>query len=359
MSACYTRPLKLVPNKIVRYPGGREIDRFRGVEPAKDDGRPEAWVGSCTTVRNAANSPDPHDGMAKVTLPDGSTPYLKDFIQTDAENLLGKKHFARYGSNTNLLVKLLDAEKQLRLQAHPTRAHAKEAFGQDFGKAECWYIVSLRDDSPVKPYVLMGFKEGIKREIFDELYDQEDVPAMENWCHKVFVKPGDMFNIPGGLIHAVGTGCFLIELQEPSDLVVGVTKNPELSGKAAEDWKELQLGTYHYEGHSYEENLRINQVPPRVLREDAGGKETYLIGSAQTPYFSAALYEVMGAFKPMDTGTFSIAIVLEGAGSINYAGGELPIKRGDELFLPAGIADMELLASSALKIIRCFPPDVL
>ena len=44
----YTVPWKLVQNKIVRYPGGREIDRFRGIFPGADDGRPEAWVGSDT-----------------------------------------------------------------------------------------------------------------------------------------------------------------------------------------------------------------------------------------------------------------------------------------------------------------------
>lgn len=68
----YTVPWKLVQNKIVRYPGGREIDRFRGIFPGADDGRPEAWVGSDTRTVNAVEKGDPNDGCAEVILPDGS-----------------------------------------------------------------------------------------------------------------------------------------------------------------------------------------------------------------------------------------------------------------------------------------------
>ena len=63
MTKFYEQPLRLVWNKLVRYPGGREIDRFRGIYPGADDGRPEAWVGSCARVINAAELEDKNEGM--------------------------------------------------------------------------------------------------------------------------------------------------------------------------------------------------------------------------------------------------------------------------------------------------------
>ena len=157
----YTVPWKLVPNKIVRYPGGREIDRFRGIFPGADDGRPEAWVGSDTRTVDAAEKGDPNDGCAEVMLPDGSRRYLFEAVEADPEAALGAAHIARNGARVGVLVKLLDAEKQLGLQTHPTRAYAKEWFGSDYGKEESWYVIGKREDSPETPYVYMGFKAGV------------------------------------------------------------------------------------------------------------------------------------------------------------------------------------------------------
>lgn len=361
MAAYYEQPLKLVWNKLVRYPGGREIDRFRGIYPGADDGRPEAWVGSCARVINAAQLEDKNEGMAKVNMPDGSVIYVQELIDMDPAHVLGAEHAKKYGNNSNLLVKLLDAEKQLRLQAHPTRERAKNTpyFNHaDFGKTECWYIISLREDSPVKPYLLLGFKEGITREIYDDLYDKEDVPAMENWCHKIYPQPGEMYFVQSGLVHAVGTGCFMVEIQEPSDFTVGVVKNPDYPG-GPEEWKERELGTYHYDGCSYEENLRRWKVEPKILRETENGKEVYLIGSDQTPFFGGVRYELTGEFAPMDTGTFSINIVTDGEGKILYDGGEMEIQKADEIFLPAGVKNLRFVPAegSRLEIVRCLPPD--
>ena len=105
----YTVPWKLVPNKIVRYPGGREIDRFRGIFPGADDGRPEAWVGSDTRTVDAAEKGDPNDGCAEVMLPDGSRRYLFEAVEADPEAALGAAHIARNGARVGVLVKLLDA----------------------------------------------------------------------------------------------------------------------------------------------------------------------------------------------------------------------------------------------------------
>ena len=104
----------------------------------------------------------------------------------------------------------------------PPPGVCQSSFGSDFGKTESWYIIGLREDQEEKPYVLLGFKEGITREIFEELYEKQDIRAMEECCHKIPVSVGDMYLVDAGVPHAVGPGCFLVEVQESSDITVGV-----------------------------------------------------------------------------------------------------------------------------------------
>lgn len=256
------QPWRLVPNKIVRYPGGREIDRFRGIAPAMDDGRPEAWVGSDTATFQADKTGDPYDGCARCLSPDGEAMYLFEALQSNPEGLLGPEHTKQFGSKLGVLVKLLDAKEQLGLQCHPSRTYAKEHFHSDFGKEESWYILSTRDDSEEPPYVLLGFREGVTRQIFEEAYDRGDVRAMEQCCHKVPVKPGDTFFIAAGLPHAVGCGCFMVEVQEPSDITVGWEKLPKGASEEEEEaHKQRLLGCYDYDVAGWEKPAPPSGTP--------------------------------------------------------------------------------------------------
>lgn len=357
----WQRPLELVFNKVPRYPGGREIDRFRGIDNPKDDGRPEAWVGSVTYAVNRHMEQDENLGLSEVLLPTGQKVLLKDLIERNPVKLLGKDHESKFGCNTCLLVKLLDAKEQLGLQTHPTREYAKKHFNSEFGKAESWYVIGLREDQQEQPYVLLGFKEGITRQVFEELYEKQDIRSMEEWCHKIPVSPGDMFFVDAGIPHAVGPGCFLVEVQESSDITVGVRKRGFASKREELEYKERLLGCYKYNGTGYAENLKRYKVPRRTIRSDKGGTETLLLGKEQTPYFSIVEVEIRDEFSFRDTGTFSIVIVLEGEGRMIFEGGVMDIKKSGEIFLPAGIKNFvwSNKGDEPLRIIQAFPPEAI
>lgn len=352
-------PLKLVPNKVPRYPGGREIDKFREIKDPKDDGMPEAWVGSTTPALRYNMDQKDNLGLSEVILPSGDTMLLKELIEKYPRQILGDNHYEKFNDEPGILVKLLDAKEQLGLQTHPTREYAKEYFDSEFGKVESWYIIGVREDQEEEPYVLLGFKQGITRSIFEDLYEEQDVESMEQWCHKINVKPGDMFFIDAGVPHAVGPGCFLVEVQESSDITVGVRKR-KLSNKEEElAYKERLLGCYAYDGLSYAENLNKNKIKPRVIRKGQEGKETVLLGQEQTSYFGITETEVIDEFSLRDEGVFSVAIVLEGQGEIVYRGGTMPIRKSSEIFLPAGIKNPLLRNKSdtPLRIVQAFPPE--
>jgi len=360
----FSLPISLVQNKLVRYPGGRELDRFRGVTPPVDDGRPEAWVGSTVTVLNAGKGEvGINEGRAGCVLPDGREMLLRDAILLDADGALGKEHIRRYGTEPAVLLKLLDAKNQLGLQCHPTPEYALKHWGSQYGKAECWYILSLREDTAQPPYVLLGFKEGITREDFAALYERGDIRNMEKLLHKITVRPGEMYWVGPGTPHAVGAGVFCIETQEPSDITVTYRKlsayDPDATPGQEAAYRERLLGAYAYEGCGMEENLKRRRIEPIELSRARDGMscERLLIGAAQTPCFAMTRIEAYGPFMPGYTGRCAILIVTEGTGRLECKGGRFDVKKGDEVFIGAAVENLTYVpAEGHMCVIAAHPP---
>jgi mannose-6-phosphate isomerase len=375
MTDMYHRPWKLVPNKI-RSPGGREIDKLRGVYPPKDDlTGSEAWIGSVTRVGDPPPN-EPNRGCSEVILPDGRKMYLFEAINLAPEEVLGPQHFKRHGQHTlGMLIKYLDAKEQYLLQAHPNRPWAKKMWGSDFGKEESWYVIGTRNDTVEPAYILLGFKEGITREHFEALYRKDDLPALEKLCHKIRVKVGETYFVGGGLAHALGEGCFVIEVQEPSDItVMPITqkkqyetlkaklppnREPQFKFEDEALYDQRMLGAFKYDGCSAEENLRRWRIPPKTIRAGDWGQECYLISPEQTSFFSFTRLDVKldATASLRDTGYPQVGIVLEGAGELCWRGGALSLRRGDEIFLPYSIPDATFISapSVGLSVILSHP----
>jgi len=354
----YHQPWRLVQNRI-RGKGGREIDKFRGISPAVDDSTgSEAWIGSVTAVGNPP-ADNPHYGCAEVVLPDGRRMYLFEAIHEAPSEVLGKRHMDKNGEGLGMLIKYLDAQTQYGLQCHPTRPFAKKMWNSDYGKEESWYVIGTRDDTVDPAYILLGFKEGVTRADWEKHYFNDDLPALENLCHRIEVKVGEAYLVGGGVPHALGEGCFVIELQEPSDITVGarsyeymkkIGRAPDVD-KAVYD--ERLLGAYLYDGCTPEENLRRWLIPRKEIRSGAWGSEAYVIGPHNTPFFSFSELIVKGETDIRDTGFPQVAIVIAGKAKLSYDGGEMDIARGDELFFPYSVPNFKV--SGDATIILCHP----
>lgn len=358
----WTRPLRLVHNKFYRsYKGGREIDRFRSLPDGEDSLYPEAWVGSTTRTRLLPKGlEDPHYGVAEVYVDDqGHRQYLDDLIRENPKGFLGDNHVSSFGNDTGLLVKLLDSAEQLLLQTHPTREYASQYFNSQYGKVESWYILATRTDGE-EPYVLLGFKEGISRAKFQELYLKQDEKAMDACCHKVPVKAGDMFFVDAGLPHAVGPGCFMVEVQEPSDVGVNSHIWWDHNDRVKHEFMvEKVMGCFDYTGRSLDETLQRYKIDPEILDRTANGTHQRLLGSRQTPYFSIDRLDVQGIYQDPDPGLFSIVVIIGGQGTITTDQGELAVRQGDELLLPAGMGPAVWQANGGtLSLIKSFPERV-
>jgi mannose-6-phosphate isomerase len=168
-----------------------------------------------------------------------------------------------------------------------------------------------------------------------------------------------MYHIAAGTPHAIGPGCFVIEVQEPSDITVGARLGCFESDTEKQSFIEKTMGSYDYTGRTEKDNLSAYLVNPKILNSSQGGKETLLLGSDHVSYFSVTRIDLTGSIKGRDTGTFSITIVLEGSGRIQYSGGYMSVKKGDELFLPAGVSDILWVADEPMSILCAYPPEVL
>lgn len=358
----YHQPWKLVQNKI-RGEGGREIDKFRGIYPAVDmQNGAEAWVGSLTSA-NGATRENPYMGCSKVILPNGRQVYLFEAIEEAPYEVLGRSHIEKFGKELGILVKLLDAKSQFLLQCHPSRTVAKQLWNSDYGKEESWYIIATREDTAEPAYILLGFKEDVTRERFEKEFNARNLHALEEMCHKIYVGPGEAYFISTGTPHALGPGCFAVEVQEPSDLTAVPISQDELISyrkkanpigvfKKEDDelYRRKVLDSFNYKGTSIKELLQKNKSANTPIRSGAWGKEILIFGKEHTDHFSYTRLDVNGEAPLPGTGDIRIGIVIDGSGDLIFKNGTLPVSKGDEIFLPHDIKDLGLKGNISMML---------
>ena len=334
----YSSPVRIRSERAWRtYHGGRLIDELHGVSPASDTHFPEDWI--CSTVRAInAGREDVVEGLSRLADADMT---LKEYIAADPDAALGKEHVRRVGESLGVLVKLIDAAERLGVQCHPDKAKAREFFDSPFGKTECWHIVGGREIDGEKPYVYMGFKPGVTKEMWRGVFERQDVPAMLGMLHRIEVKEGDTFLIEGGMPHAIGAGCLLVEIQEPTDYTFR-TEKVTVQGLEVPDRAchygigfDNMFECFHYDGLDEAEARRRYMVEPQVVERTDEFVRTAIIGSPRTDCFSLERVEVSGTRRFAADGSFSCIYALSGRGRLESADGVSEIKPGDQFFVPA------------------------
>ena len=306
------------------YLGGGRIDAFCGVSTDVPDGvpRPEDWLASTTQAFNGTLE-IAGEGLGR--LEDGR-------LVKDVAGALP------------ILVKLLDSDERLVIQAHPTVSCAKRLFNSRVGKTECWYF--LPGTAP-DACVYLGFKPGVTRQMWRGAFEAQK--GLLDMLHCIPVSSGDFVFVDGGVPHAIGAGCFMVELQEPSDLMV-VAERFTPSGRRIPDAKmhggvgwEKMFDVYEYEGLDYEEVCRryVRRGFSRKERKDH--KAFCVCGPEFTDKFG--MWRVLGGGGIAFPRDRSVAVVTDGAGSVNG----VDVKKGDRL-LVCGAENVEAHGDVALVV---------
>ena len=340
------------------YGGGAALDRWHGRE-GENGMFPEDWAASTTRASNPGRE-EIIEGLSRVISMEGG-PYLTDVIAADPQGFFGAAHLAAFGEKAGFLVKLIDAGERLTIQVHPDKTYAKEILNSDYGKTESWYILGSNSEH-IQPCIYLGFKPGVTREIWKDIFDRQDIPAMLDCLHRIPVRAGECYFISAGVPHAIGEGCFLAEIQEPTDY----TMRTELVTPAGLRIHENQchqgvgydkmLDCFHYDGVSLEETLARWRSEPVCVCEEAGGRIDSLIDERQTKLFSMRRIQVEKALQIEAQGMMRILMVISGGGTLRMAGSTMEIAQGDVLVARADCPAFEIQAQEKLTILESFPP---
>ncbi|MGN6446067.1 class I mannose-6-phosphate isomerase [Amnibacterium sp.] len=308
------------------YRGGRRITDLRGDEPAKDH-EPEDWIASTTHVFG-------QPVVGETMLPDG-TP-LRVAVEADPVGWLGDAHVGRWGADTKLLTKLLDAGQRLPVHAHPDGAFAAAHLGHAHGKAEAWVILQGGT-------VYLGLRREVGEEELRTLVDEQATTRLLDLLNPIEVAPGDAVFVPAGQLHAIGEGVLLLEVQEPEDLSILL----EWRGFAVDGTKEGHLGLGFDTALQAVSRASLDEraLEALVTRGTTSGS---VLPREAAPYFSVERRPVDGE-SVLGPG-FAVALVEHG--DVVLAGRTL--RRGATVVVPAGAGALALAGNGVLLVAR--PP---
>lgn len=354
MNGLSRRPFRLAANRVsYLLPGGEMIDEFLGLERGAVPGASQMWVASVvqSTLPGAADS-------RSYILPEDGGGCLAEVLKSDPAAFLGKAHAAAFGADMGFLLKLLHSSQRLLVQAHPDRARAEKYFRWPHGKTEAWYVLATEGEA----HIWAGFRPGVTKERFAALIEQQDTGAILGCLHRFPIVPGDLVLIPAGLPHAMGANSLVAEIQEPTDITLraeyirpdGSRLPPEsLHGGAG---MEALLDCFDFSAAAPKEAARKKYFLAPVQRPVPGGEETTLIGPAATGCFGLARVCAHGPC-PRQNPSFRVLLVEKGEGELSGGGVTLPLRRGTEVFIPAGVGEYTLRPNGdELAVLESIPP---
>ena len=257
---------------------------------------------------------------------------LAEVLQQHPE-FLGTKTSAT--GDLPVLIKLIDAAKDLSVQVHPDDAYAQQYEHEPNGKTEMWYILEAEPGASL----IYGFSKPMQPEQLDTCLKENTILS---YLQKIPVKKGDVFLIPAGTVHAIGAGIVLAEIQQRSNLTYRLYdyNRTDATGKKR---------PLHVEKAKAVIQFSANQPPQ--MKQPMQQKNGYRVQClCKCPYFCTTLLTIQTAcdwtnYQP-DSDTFQVLLCISGSGTMQTKENALSFQNGDCIFLPAH-SSMERLTGTA------------
>lgn len=350
--------LKLTQNRVRRnYRGGAGIDALQGRTNCQDSDRPEEWVGSMVEASNPGMEQIPCEGLSVIETEHGKE-YLRDIVESEKEYYLGKSIHKDGTWQLSFLLKILDSSMRLHVQAHPTTQFAKEVMGKPYGKLECYYILSAREN--VDPYIRLGFQHAPTKAEWKEIIEQQDMSRMDSCFEKIPVKPGEVWYIPGGMPHAIGEGIMMLEIMEPSDLVVRceferegivVPEGGRFMGKGI----DFCLDIFDYTEYSKENIQEKCRIKPELLEQTDTFLRQRLIGEELTPCFFVEKMNVYREALVAHNHKFTLGVVCSGSCTIESIDEKVSLNAGDSFMIAAATEEYRIVSDGDVEFVIVYP----
>lgn len=322
-------PLKFKPIYKDYIWGGRNLQGLGKELPVGNVA--ESWELSCHP-----------DGMSVVKNGIYENRTLQSLLDEFGSDIMGDIA-EKNGNKFPLLVKLIDANSKLSVQVHPDDAFAL-ANENEYGKNEMWYIIDAKDGASI----VYDIRPGVTKESLEKAVSEDKV---EECLNVLPVKAGDFFNIPSGLVHAIGEGIVLAEVQQSSNTTYRIYdyNRKDTNGNLRSLHIEKALKVIDYNTDS--RNMHHNGIGYKL---SSGGKATIL---AVNPYYCVELFFVSGTIQ-QDTfhRQFHIYVCLEGSGLIRWENKSIPVRKGETVLIPSSMVNYSI--SGGLKMLKAYVPDI-
>lgn len=245
-----------------------------------------------------------------------------------------------------ILIKFIDAKKDLSVQVHPDDTYAFENENGQKGKTEMWYVL----DAAKNAQLIYGFTHDMNANVLKKSLYKGDV---EKYLQKVPVHKDDVFFIEPGTVHAIGAGTLIAEIQENSNLTYRMYdyKRVDKNGKERELHIDKAMEVVNTKG-SLEPRQQI-----RVLKYVPGSATEFL---CRCKYFQVERMLIntercrnLVSFQT-DSTSFQVLLCIKGCGVLLEESGEaLRFFRGDCIFIPANSEMVQLHGKAQFLKVSC------
>ncbi|MBR3088652.1 MAG: class I mannose-6-phosphate isomerase [Prevotella sp.] len=275
----------------------------------------ESWELSGVPGHETVVSEGPHQGLT-----------LNQLVDAEHERLLGVENYQRFGNEFPLLIKFIDAQRDLSIQVHPNDETAQR-LGKTRGKTEMWYV--LKSDKGARLY--SGLKKAITPEEYKQMVEDDSIcDALANYE----VSEGDVFYIPAGRIHSLGKGCVVAEIQQTSDVTFRIY-----------DFKRKDKDGNYRELHTKEAAQSIDYKVMADYRTHYTPKKNEGVLLVSSPYFTTAVYDLD---EPMtldysDLDSFVVLIGVKGSATLTDNEGQTTtLRAGETVLIPANTKEISV-----------------
>lgn len=264
---------------------------------------------------------------------------LISLISSYKDQLVGKSVYQKFGNEFPLLVKFIDANDDLSIQVHPDDELAKSRHNS-FGKTEMWYIIQADEGAKL----ISGFNRKLTREEYQEYFNSGRLMEILN---QEEVSTDDVYFLPAGRVHTIGKGLLLAEIQQTSDVTYRIydfdRKDDQGNTRELHVEEALDAIDYnHYDEYRTKYNAKSNDVTSLVTCDYFQTNKLQYDGTTSRDY--------------SEVDSFVINVCLEGSYTIKTESGELSVKKGEAVLIPACINKVVYESDQGFSVLESFVP---
>ncbi len=243
-----------------------------------------------------------------------------------------------------ILIKFIDAKEDLSVQVHPDDGYAAEHENGSWGKTEMWYVLSARKHSEL----IYGFRYDVDEGRVRAAAADGSIGELLN---HVPVKKNDLFFINAGTVHAIGSGCLIVEIQENSNITYRLYDYDRID-------RNGQKRPLHIDKALDVANLRSSAAPRQPMRvlKYRPGCAYEMLGRCK--YFQAERLLLntenrLSADFKTGPNSFHVLLVTDGCGNLSGPGVHMNFFKGDCIFVPADSDELKLHGQAQIINVSC------